>query len=57
MTDSERIQFLTILQQYRRKFAKDKAASKRFLVKAGILTRKGNLTSPYKNLCIAQGLV
>lgn len=52
MTETERKVFIATLRRYKRKFAKDKTASKKFFIKAGILTSKGKLTAPYKPLCI-----
>lgn len=54
MTDAEREKFITTLKQYQRRFAKDKNASRKFFIKAGILTQKGKLTAPYKRLCTPQ---
>jgi hypothetical protein len=57
MTDLEREKFTATLKQYQTRFSKDKKASRKFFIKAGILTQKGKLTAPYKNLCTPQGQV
>lgn len=56
MTDKERNEFLIILENKRKKLSKDPVAAKKFLVDIGIITDKGNLRKPYKNLCIPQDL-
>ena len=40
------------LEKLRKKLVGNKQASHDFLVKAGIITPKGNLKAQYKNLCI-----
>lgn len=42
------------MKKYSAELAKDPKAAKAFLVKAGILTEKGNFRAPYKRLCILQ---
>jgi len=42
------------LEVLRKKLSKDPIAAKDFLVAAGIITPKGNLRKPYKNLSIPQ---
>ena len=54
MTDKEREEFIIILEQQRKKFSKDAAAARKFLVDAGIYTSKGNLRKPYRNLRMPQ---
>ena len=54
MSEKDRQVFIDILQKERKKLAKSKIASKKFLVKAGIVTAKGNLKQAYRNLCIPQ---
>ena len=54
MSDKEREGFIKILDEKIKKFSKDPAAARKFLVDAGIYTPKGNLRKPYKNLCIPQ---
>ena len=39
-------------ERLRLRLAGDKQAAHDFLVKAGIITEKGNLKAQYKNLCI-----
>jgi len=43
-------------EKLRKKLAGNKKASHDFLVKAGIITAKGNLKSQFKNLCIPREL-
>lgn len=52
MSEHERKEFIQLLRTYKQRLAKDKSASRKFLMKTGILTQKGNLSSHYKNLCI-----
>ena len=54
MSDRERKEYLIELEKLGEKLAKDSVAAKKFLVDAGIITTKGNLRKPYKNLCIPQ---
>ena len=54
MSGKEREEFLVILEKKRKKLAKDPVAAKKFLVDTGIITPKGNLRKPYRNLCIPQ---
>lgn len=44
--------FLSVLQKYKSKVSKTEESSKTFLVELGVITDKGNLKTPYKNLCI-----
>jgi hypothetical protein len=39
--------FITILKSYTLELTKSKAASKKFLVDIGVMTKKGNLTKNY----------
>jgi len=55
MSEKELKQFSETIKKYAKKLSKDKKASKAFLIKTGIITEKGNLTNPYKHLCIQQG--
>lgn len=43
--------FITILKSYTLELTKSKAASKKFLVDIGVMTKKGNLTKNYRALC------
>lgn len=54
ITNTEREKFIVTLKQYKKRFSTNKEASRKFFVKAGILTQKGKLTAPYKTLCIPQ---
>jgi len=54
MSDRERKEFIEALKAHTQKLSKDKKASKKFLVDAGIITDKGNLRKPYQHLCIPQ---
>ncbi|HET8854356.1 MAG TPA: hypothetical protein VFM60_00415 [Salinimicrobium sp.] len=42
------------LERVRKNLANSEQGSKDFLVKAGIITKKGNLKANYKHLCIPQ---
>lgn len=53
MTDQERQEFIRVLKNFQKKISK-KSEARKFLVKAGIYTEKGNLTKNYKHLCIPQ---
>jgi hypothetical protein len=57
MTDLEREKFTATLKRYQKRFATDKKASRKFFIKAGILTQKGKLTAPYKSICTPQDQV
>ena len=48
MSDHERNEFIKLLIAKRKKLAKNKKATKKFFIKAGINTKSGNLTSRYK---------
>ncbi|MBY0481036.1 MAG: hypothetical protein K2Q21_06760 [Chitinophagaceae bacterium] len=54
MSEKELKQFSEAIKKYTLKLSTNKKASKTFLVKTGIITPKGNLREPYKNLCIPQ---
>ncbi len=54
MSDKERAEIIKIQEKLLKKFSKDPAAARKFLVDAGIYTPKGNLRKPYRNLCIPQ---
>ena len=54
MSEKELKQFSDAIKRYTKRLSNNKEASKTFLVKTGIITRKGNLRAPYKNLCIPQ---
>jgi len=55
MTEKDRERIIKKMERYTDKISKSKTKSKNFLVSAGIITKKGNLAKPYKNLCIPQG--
>jgi hypothetical protein len=42
------------MKEYAKKLETSKEESIKFLAGAGIITTKGNLRKPYKNLCIPQ---
>lgn len=54
MSDKELREYSAAIKKYAQKLSNDKVASKEFLVEVGIITPKGNLRKPYKNLCIPQ---
>ena len=54
MSDKERKEFSEAIKKYTSKLSKSKEASKQFLVETGIITEKGNLREPYKQLCTPQ---
>lgn len=54
MKDSEVDRFVKEMEAFGRELAKSKEKSLDFLVRAGIVTKKGKLTKPYKHLCIPQ---
>jgi hypothetical protein len=47
MTEKDRKEFIKLLILKKKKFAKDKNASKEFFIKAGIMTKGGNLSKRY----------
>ncbi len=54
MSDGEVDRLIKEMEVFGKELAKSKEKSLDFLVGAGILTKKGNLTKPYKHLCIPQ---
>ncbi|MBK7128847.1 MAG: hypothetical protein IPM74_02555 [Crocinitomicaceae bacterium] len=54
MTEEERQKYLKELAKKRKEALKNKAAALKFLKQLGILTKKGNLKSPYKEVCIPE---
>ena len=52
MTEEERKEFLEAIESQTAKISSSEEASRKFLVKTGIYTKKGNLTKNYKHLCI-----
>jgi len=44
--------FLAIMELYKAEVSKTEESSKKFLVELGVITKKGNRTKHYKNLCI-----
>lgn len=57
MKDNKTQELVNKLEQYRESLFENKKASKAFLVKAGILTQRGDLKANYKHLCIPPGRV
>jgi len=57
MKDNKTQELVNKLEQYRESLFDNKKASKAFLVKAGILTQRGDLKANYKHLCIPPGRV
>jgi hypothetical protein len=51
MNDREIKELQDKLKKYHTKINKDKTKVHDFLIRAGILTQKGELASQYKNLC------
>lgn len=51
MSDQEIKDLSRAMKKFAQKLSKNKKASKDFLVKTGIITSKGNLRQPYRNLC------
>jgi len=56
ISDRERKECIKAMRAYTKELCKSKEACKAFLVGAGILTPKGNLRKPYRNLCILRDL-
>lgn len=54
MSDKERKQFSEAIKRYTSKLSRNKKASKQFLIDTGIITEKGNLREPYRQLCTLQ---
>jgi hypothetical protein len=55
MSEKERREFSEAIKKYTQKLSKSKKESKDFLVRTGIITKKGNFREPYRHLCIQQG--
>jgi len=53
MSDQKVDELVKGMRELQEKLSKDPEAALAFLQKVGILTKKGNFTAPYKNLCIA----
>ena len=51
LKEKEEDPFITVLKSYQLKVTKSKAASKKFLVDIGVMTKKGNLKKNYRELC------
>lgn len=54
MKDSEVDKLVKKMEAQRLELAKSKEKALNFLVGAGILSKNGKLTKPYKHLCIPQ---
>ena len=54
MKDKEIKDLVKTLEKYRNELGKSEEKSRKFLIQTGIITEKGNLRKPYKNLCIPQ---
>jgi hypothetical protein len=52
MTDNERQNFLSYMEEFIKKATGNKELALDFLSRAGICTKEGNLTEPYKHLYI-----
>ena len=46
--------FVSILIKYRDKVSKTEKSSTKFLTDLGIITKNGNITKRYKNICILE---
>lgn len=52
MSNKEIKEFDAIIKAYGKKIGKSKSASKKLLKDIGVITDKGNVRKPYKELCI-----
>ena len=52
MSNKEIKEFDAIIKAYGKKIGKSKRASKKLLKDIGVITEKGNVRKPYKELCI-----
>ena len=52
MTERERTDFLSWIERYKQEIKGDREKARALLVGAGIITEKGNLRKPYRNLQI-----
>lgn len=52
MSNTEIKELVKGLKAYKKEVTASKEASREFLIRVGIVTEKGNLTKPYKHLCI-----
>jgi hypothetical protein len=50
MSEKEREESIRLMEEYRNKLIGNKELCREFLVKAGIYTKEGKLTDPYKHL-------
>jgi len=44
--------FLIALEKYKAEVTKTEESSRKFLIELGVITKKGNRTKHYRNLCI-----
>jgi hypothetical protein len=49
---TQREQELKRMEEFRKSIKGNREASRALLIRAGIITKKGNLRKPYENLCI-----
>lgn len=45
-------EFLIAMEKYKVEVSKTEESSRNFLIELGVITKKGNRTKHYKNLCI-----
>jgi hypothetical protein len=50
MTDKERHNLLTYMEEFKKKVAGNKELARDFLIRSGIYTKNGRLAEPYKHL-------
>ena len=57
MSKTEIEKFDAALKAYGKEIASSKKKSEEFLVRIGVITKKGNIRKPYRNLCTPQDQV
>lgn len=57
MSKTEIEKFDAALKAYGKEIASSKKKSEEFLVRIGVITKKGNIRKPYRNLCTPKGQV
>lgn len=54
MTNKEREELIHALDAKAEIYSNSREESKKFLIRIGVINKKGKLTEPYKHLCIPQ---
>jgi len=55
LKDKDIENFISVLLKYKEKITKTPNSSKKFLIDLGVMTKKGNLTKHYREICTPEG--